>query len=93
MAIKVIEESDISGIELLEETVVFVETRERAAEGSGVQVWSRYVLPPFGSEYMALEPPTRIEYIVIVEDPDDIETQRRVTDACRAHVLKLLSHR
>lgn len=78
MTTQVIEEVEIAELFIRHDTVVFLETREKAAEGRGIQVWSFRAIQRFQHREADAEVVPTQNYVVIVSDPEDEATQDRV---------------
>lgn len=86
MNTKVISESDIQCLDVKPDTVVLIESRDRLDEGRGVQVWALRALPPFVAAEAPAQATDVFTYVVVVDDPDNTETQDRVRKACEARL-------
>lgn len=89
MGFQVIDEADIASLVIRPDTVVLVESRERAALGSGIEVWALRALPPF--VLATNDAPVTVvhTYVVVVNDPDDASARDRVRTACHERVQAL----
>ncbi len=89
MGFQVIDEADIASLEMKSDTVVLVESRDRAALGSGIEVWALRALPPFVSA--ATDVPVTVvhTYVVAVDDPEDASARERVRTACHERLKAL----
>lgn len=88
MARFIIEEAEISTMEVRANVAVFVETRSRADNGTGIEVWALRVIPPFVSPDSPADATAETQIVVIVDDPNNKDTQQRIRNACHDRYRK-----